>query len=44
MADREFPLAEGEHVIGRGDEADVMLDLQKVSRSHARIRVVPARP
>jgi DNA-binding winged helix-turn-helix (wHTH) protein len=39
-ADREFPLAEGEHVIGRGSEADIVLDRPRVSRSHARVRVV----
>jgi DNA-binding winged helix-turn-helix (wHTH) protein len=38
--DQEFALPEGEHVIGRGDEADVVLDLPKVSRRHARVRIV----
>lgn len=37
--DREFPLADGEYVIGRGAEADVVLDVPKVSRRHARVRV-----
>jgi len=42
MADREFRLSAGEHVIGRGAEAQLVLDLPKVSRLHARIRVTPA--
>lgn len=37
--DREFALSDGEHVIGRGQEVDVVLDLPRVSRRHARIRV-----
>jgi DNA-binding winged helix-turn-helix (wHTH) protein len=32
-----FPLPEGETVIGRGEEAAVRLDLEGVSRRHARI-------
>ncbi len=40
--DQEFPLTEGEHVIGRGSEADVVLDRPRVSRRHVRVRVGPA--
>lgn len=36
---REFPLADGEHIIGRDPEASVSLDSPKVSRRHARITV-----
>jgi DNA-binding winged helix-turn-helix (wHTH) protein len=39
-AEEEFPLAEGEFVIGRGEDVDVVLDRPKVSRHHARVRVV----
>jgi DNA-binding winged helix-turn-helix (wHTH) protein len=39
-AEDEFPLTEGDFVIGRGEEVDVVLDRPKVSRRHARIRVV----
>jgi DNA-binding winged helix-turn-helix (wHTH) protein len=37
--DREFPLSEGDHIIGRAGEADLVLDLPRVSRRHARISV-----
>ena len=36
---REFPLADGEHVIGREPDAGVWLDSPKVSRRHARLTV-----
>jgi hypothetical protein len=34
---RRFPLAEGEHVIGRDPDVEVRLDSSTVSRRHARI-------
>jgi DNA-binding winged helix-turn-helix (wHTH) protein len=36
---RRFPLAEGEHVIGRDPDVEVRLDSSTVSRRHARIIV-----
>lgn len=41
-AGQRFPLAHGEHVIGRDADADVRLDSTTVSRRHARL-VVKAR-
>jgi DNA-binding winged helix-turn-helix (wHTH) protein len=38
-ADREFPLADGEHIIGREPDASIRLDSPAVSRRHARIVV-----
>ena len=35
-------LAEGDHIVGREADADVVLDSSSVSRRHARIRVGPA--
>jgi DNA-binding winged helix-turn-helix (wHTH) protein len=40
---REFPLADGEHIVGREPEASVSLDSPKVSRRHARITVAGGR-
>jgi DNA-binding winged helix-turn-helix (wHTH) protein len=39
LDDREVALAEGDHVLGRGDEAEIVLDRARVSRLHARVRV-----
>jgi DNA-binding winged helix-turn-helix (wHTH) protein len=36
---REFPLHDGEHVIGRAPDAGICLDSPKVSRRHARVVV-----
>jgi DNA-binding winged helix-turn-helix (wHTH) protein len=36
---REFPLMDGEHVIGREPEAGIRLDSPKVSRRHAKVVV-----
>ena len=36
---REFPLPEGEHIVGREPEASICLDSPKVSRRHARLIV-----
>ena len=36
---REFPLAPGEHVVGRDATASIRLDSPKVSRQHARLTV-----
>jgi DNA-binding winged helix-turn-helix (wHTH) protein len=36
---REFPLTDGDHIIGREPEASVSLDSPQVSRRHARITV-----
>jgi hypothetical protein len=36
---REWPLADGEHVVGRGDEASVRLPAPGLSRRHARLLV-----
>jgi DNA-binding winged helix-turn-helix (wHTH) protein len=36
---REYPLPEGEHVIGRGQDAAIHLYTPLISRHHARIRV-----
>ena len=37
---RRFPLAEGEHVVGSGPDAEIVLEPQGVSRRHASIRVL----
>ena len=37
--EREIPLAEGENLLGRGGDAEVRIDLGRVSRVHARIMV-----
>jgi DNA-binding winged helix-turn-helix (wHTH) protein len=37
--DRQIPLLDGENVLGRGAEASIRIDLGRVSRLHARIRV-----
>lgn len=39
--DRDYPLAEGDNLLGRGEDALVPLPSGKVSRRHARIRVTP---
>ena len=36
---REFPLANGEHIVGRDSNASIRLDSPKVSRQHARLVV-----
>ena len=36
---REFPLANGEHIVGRDASASIRLDSPKVSRQHARLTV-----
>jgi DNA-binding winged helix-turn-helix (wHTH) protein len=36
---RRFALGEGEHIVGRAPEVDVLLDSESVSRRHARIVV-----
>ena len=36
---REFPLADGEHIIGRESDAAIWLDSPKVSRRHAKVVV-----
>jgi DNA-binding winged helix-turn-helix (wHTH) protein len=41
--DREFPLGEGEHVLGRLPDARVWIDSASVSRRHARIVVSAGR-
>jgi DNA-binding winged helix-turn-helix (wHTH) protein len=38
--DRDYPLAEGDNLLGRGEDCLVALPSGKVSRRHARIRVV----
>jgi len=37
--DRDYPLAEGDNLLGRGDDCVLALPSGKVSRRHARIRV-----
>jgi DNA-binding winged helix-turn-helix (wHTH) protein len=37
--DKLFPLVEGEHVAGRGDECELVIDAETVSRRHACIAV-----
>jgi DNA-binding winged helix-turn-helix (wHTH) protein len=37
--DRSYPLADGDHTVGRGDECSVIIDAVTVSRCHARISV-----
>jgi DNA-binding winged helix-turn-helix (wHTH) protein len=37
--DQVFPLIEGEHVAGRGDECELVIDAETVSRRHACIHV-----
>lgn len=39
VGERRIPLADGEHLIGRDPEADVLLDYSTVSRRHARLVV-----
>lgn len=34
-------IAEGEHIVGRGADSDIVLDCEKVSRRHARLTVTP---
>jgi DNA-binding winged helix-turn-helix (wHTH) protein len=36
---REFPLVDGEHIVGRDSAASIRLDSPKVSRQHARLVV-----
>jgi DNA-binding winged helix-turn-helix (wHTH) protein len=43
MGERIMPLREGENVLGRSGEAQVCLDLARVSRQHARIVVTGRR-
>jgi len=43
LGDREFPLTEGENLIGRVDGAAAWIDSPSVSRRHARIVVAGAR-
>jgi DNA-binding winged helix-turn-helix (wHTH) protein len=38
-ADRQIPLLAGENLLGRASDARVVIDLARVSRHHARIRV-----
>ena len=40
---QEFPLADGEHIIGRSDKAHLQLDSNLISRQHARIFVEDGR-
>jgi DNA-binding winged helix-turn-helix (wHTH) protein len=40
--ERRIPLGDGEHIIGRDPEADVLLDYSTVSRRHARLVVSEA--
>ncbi|HUE85118.1 MAG TPA: FHA domain-containing protein [Vicinamibacterales bacterium] len=40
---REFPLPDGEHIVGREPDASVSLDSPKVSRRHARLTVSGSR-
>lgn len=40
--ERRIPLADGEHLIGRDPEADVLLDYSTVSRHHARLIISEA--
>ena len=40
---REFPLGDGEHIVGRDARASIRLDSPKVSRQHARLIVRGAR-
>jgi DNA-binding winged helix-turn-helix (wHTH) protein len=42
--DREYPLHEGETLVGRGPECGVRLLASRVSRVHARVKVQAARP
>jgi DNA-binding winged helix-turn-helix (wHTH) protein len=37
--EHSWPLAEGDHTLGRGDECQVIIDAVTVSRVHARIRI-----
>ncbi len=39
IGDCELPLSEGEHVIGRSDDAEVRIPAARISRRHARIVV-----
>jgi DNA-binding winged helix-turn-helix (wHTH) protein len=39
VGEREIPLSDGEHLVGRSPEATVCIDSPKVSRHHARIQV-----
>jgi DNA-binding winged helix-turn-helix (wHTH) protein len=40
---REFPLSDGEHIVGREPDADICLDSPQVSRRHARVVVAGTR-
>lgn len=40
---REFPLSDGEHILGREPEAGICLDSPQVSRRHARVVVAGTR-
>ena len=40
---REFPLPDGEHIVGRDPDAGVSLESSKISRRHARLRVTGTR-
>ena len=39
LGERAFVLAHGEQILGRGEEADIVVDDALVSRQHARFRV-----
>ncbi len=39
VGEREYPLVDGEHVIGRSPEVAIYVDSPKISRHHARIEV-----
>lgn len=43
-SDREFPLDEGEWLIGRASDCQVRLDSSSVSRHHARLRIADGQP
>jgi DNA-binding winged helix-turn-helix (wHTH) protein len=43
MGDRRIPLGEGEHDIGRAEEAAVIIDSPLVSRRHAKVTVTAGR-
>jgi len=37
--DQTLPLCDGEHIVGRGEECELVIDAETVSRRHARITV-----